>query len=257
MSSAAYLYCVVQNGRQPATARIPAGVPDAARPATVDIGGSQWLVMSEVPLDAYGPERLESALRDLDWVARVAVAHEAVVEYFARQRGSTVVPMKLFTLFSGVERAVVEMRTRRREISRVFKRVAGCEEWGVRVTRGAPRRVSQSPSSPTPRSGVAFLAARKRARDDAREAGARVAAIAETAFDKLAPLARDVRRRRDAPAGAGPPLLDAAFLVPKTRRAKFQATARAAAKVLARAGGTLTVTGPWPPYHFVQAGDER
>src|SRR5919106_7009521 len=105
MPRAAYLYCVVQSDRVPAMSRVPAGVPEASRPEAVDIGASQWLIVSEVPLEVYGPERLESALRDLDWVSRVAVAHEAVAEHFARRRGVTVVPMKLFTMFSSVERA--------------------------------------------------------------------------------------------------------------------------------------------------------
>lgn len=255
MTRAAYLYCVVQNDRKPPTARIPAGVPDAGRPETIDIGASQWLVVSDVPLDVYGPDRLESALRDLDWVSRVAVAHEAVVEHFARQRGSTVVPMKLFTMFTSADRAAREMRGRRREIARVFKRVSGCEEWGVRVTRSTVRPPARELSPPP--SGVAFLAARKRAMDDAKHASTRAVEAAESAFQKLAPLARDVRRRSDAPGGAVPPLLDAAFLVPTAARAKFHAAARARARACAQAGAEMTVTGPWPPYNFVQAGDKQ
>jgi hypothetical protein len=258
MPRAAYVYCVVRNDRKPATARVPAGVPDAGRPDVVEIGRAQWLVVSEVPLEAYGPERLDTALRDLDWVSRVAVSHEAVVEHFARQRRATVLPMKLFTMFTTVERAAAEMGARRRDLARIFRRVAGCEEWGVRVTRGAARRATPLPSSASSSpSGVAFLTARKRALDEAKQAGVRAAEMAEAAFESLAPLARDVRRRRDAPAGALPPLLDAAFLVPRARRATFQVAARAAAKVCANAGAEMTVTGPWPAYNFVETGADR
>ena len=254
MPGAAYLYCVVQRGHKPPVSRVPAGVPQAARVEVVDIGASQWLVVSEVPLEIYGPDRLESSLRDLDWVSRAAVAHEAVVEHFARQRGSTVVPMKLFTMFTSIARAAAEMRARRRAIAGVFKRVSGCEEWGVRVMRGSPPRPA-SPASPLPRSGVAFLAARKRSMDEAKQAAARAADAAEAAFHHLSPLARDVRRRDDAPPGAAPPLLESAFLVPRTRRAKFQEAARTTARACARAGAEMIVTGPWPPYNFVQTGD--
>ncbi|MGH8638679.1 MAG: GvpL/GvpF family gas vesicle protein, partial [Burkholderiales bacterium] len=56
----------------------------------------------------------------------------------------------------------------------------------------------------------------------------------------------------DAPADARP-LLDAAFLVPARSRREFHAAAERVAKHVARSGAHLTLTGPWPPYHFVGA----
>ena len=50
----------------------------------------------------------------------------------------------------------------------------------------------------------------------------------------------------------GPLLLDAAFLVPQARAASFQALAAREARTLARQGYGMTVSGPWPPYTFVQ-----
>jgi hypothetical protein len=203
-----------------------------------------------VPLGRYGPERLETSLRDLKWVAEVAVAHEAVVEHFARLPESAVVPMKLFTMFSSNDRALAEMQQRRRVIDAVLKRIAGCEEWGVRVT-GGPRQ-AVSAAAPEAKSGTAFLAARKQLRDDARAAVVKAASTAAAVFDELAPFSKDARRRDDSPPGAVPPLLDAAFLVPFGKRAKFRVAARRASKLCADAGVTLTLTGPWPAYNFVQ-----
>jgi gas vesicle protein GvpL/GvpF len=245
-----YLYCVVRSTTKPRTGRAPAGLPGGARPAVVAAGRSLWLVVSEVPLDRYGPERLETALRDLDWVAEVAVAHEAVVEHFARLRGTAVVPMKLFTMFSTEQRAADEMQQRRKDIDAVLKRIAGCEEWGIRVIQGPDRTVPLP--APDVRSGAAFLAGRKQARDNRRAAVERAAAAAATVFDALSPITKDARRRLDAPAGAVPPLLDAAFLVPSAKRARFRGAARRAAKACAEAGAQMTMTGPWPAYNFVQ-----
>ena len=62
-------------------------------------------------------------------------------------------------------------------------------------------------------------------------------------------------RRRGAsemPAQGGPLLLDAAFLVPRGRAATFKALAARESKALARQGYGLSVSGPWPPYTFVQ-----
>lgn len=251
---ATYLYCVVRRAKPPVMRGVPPGLPGSERPVVLP-AGRLWLVVSEVPLDRYGPERLETALRDLDWVAEIAVAHETVVEHFARMRGAAVVPMKLFTMFSTSERAVAEMDARRRELDAVLTRIAGCEEWGVRVMRRAA--VVRAPVEARARSGAAFLAARKEVRDSARAAVQKAAESAAATFDALAPLSRDARRRDDAPTGAAPPLLDAAFLVPAARRTAFRAAARRAAKVCADAGAEMTLTGPWPAYNFVQQAAER
>jgi gas vesicle protein GvpL/GvpF len=106
---------------------------------------------------------------------------------------------------------------------------------------------------PRERSGAAFLAAKKEARDRTRDAVRQVSNVVETAYDLLAPLSRDSRRRTDFPeSAAAPPLLDAAFLVPAARKARFRAAARRAAAACRAAGLELTLTGPWPAYNFVQ-----
>jgi hypothetical protein len=54
-----------------------------------------------------------------------------------------------------------------------------------------------------------------------------------------------------------PPLLDAAFLVPVRRRARFRALAERAAEDVLQRGGRLTLTGPWPAYNFVSAAGQQ
>jgi len=254
-ATATYVYCIVHAAAAPRTARAPRGLAGATRPAVLPAGRSLWLVVADVPLDQYGPEALQTSLRDMNWVADAAVAHEAVVEHFSRPAKSTVIPMKLFTMFSTADRAVSDLRSRRRDLDPVVKRIAGCEEWGVRITRAVQpagrRKAGARPAS----SGAAFLAAKKQARDDAREAERAAGALADGAFEALAALARDARRRDDVPEGAAaPPLLDAAFLVTAGRRARFRSVARRLAAGSAKAGAHVVLTGPWPAYNFVQPG---
>ena len=216
-----------------------------------------WLVTSQVPLDVYGPGKLEPALTNMDWVGRIAVAHEAVVEFFAARGGVTVVPMKLFTMFSTPERAIADISARRASIDAAMKRIAGAEEWGIRVLRAAPVADKKS-AAVAVQSGAAFLAAKKKKRDDAVEARVAAAEAAIEAFDRLAAIARDARRREDAPAaGATPPLLDAAFLVAASKRTRFTSAARREAEACARAGAQLTVSGPWPAYNFIHGDEPR
>ena len=252
--SATYLYCVVKATRRPSVARAPRGLPGAAAPAAVELGESLWLIVADVPLDVYGPEPLQSALGDIQWVSDAAVAHDAVVEHFARMASATAIPMKMFTMFSTEVRAVIEMKKRRRELESVVKRIAGCEEWGVRIARTAPA-AAQRGTRTEATSGAAFLAAKKQARDEVREAARAAGEAAQQAFQALSAVAKDATRRDDVPQGATtPPLIDAAFLVPAGRRAAFKSAARKAAAACAQAGASMTLTGPWPAYNFVQEG---
>jgi hypothetical protein len=159
--------------------------------------------------------------------------------------------MKLFTMFSTRERAVADVAGRRRTITAAMRRIVGAEEWGVRITRAAPSSVA--PVLARPRTGAAFLAARKQARDAV--IGARAAAFetARETFDRLARLARRARRRDfDDTGGGAPPLLDAVFLVTRSNRRRFTLGARRQAAACAAAGAVMTITGPWPAYNFVQ-----
>jgi hypothetical protein len=255
--SATYVYCLIESGRRPSIrggARMPRGLPSATAPELLEVRPRLWAVVSEVPLSAYGRAQLEERLRDIDWVAAIAVAHEAVVERVAAVKGAAVVPMKLFTMFSSPARAQAELSAKGEEIAAVLKRIRGCREWGVRVTR------SVAPPSAKPRtapaaSGTAFLTARKQARDAAREGQRRAAEAAEVTFASLARLARDAHRREPPEGATTPPLVDAAFLVSDGRQARFKAAVRRAARLCRGADAALVLTGPWPAYNFVQAAE--
>ena len=249
--SAVYLYCVVGSARRPATGLAPDGLPRATPVTAHDAGRGLWVVTANVPLAEYGPGRLEPRLQDLDWVATAAVAHEAVVEYFSRSPTATVIPAKLFTLFSSVEKATADVAGRRASIARTMKRIAGCDEWGVRVTR-RPAWAATEVRTAHGISGAQFLAARKAARDAAANARTAIATAAGDAYNALTQHAREatVRDRRSEP-GSNPPILDAAFLVPRSARSKFKAEARRQAARCDAAGADLALTGPWPAYNFV------
>jgi hypothetical protein len=156
-------------------------------------------------------------------------------------------------MFSSELLALAEMRPRVRDFQGIVRRIAGCEEWGVRITS---RIVSGVESSAGPRkaaSGTEFLAAKKAARDVARQSATAVAEAAEEAYRTLSAIARDVRRRRDTPEGAtAPPVLDAVFLVPSARRNRFKTAVTKFADSTDQM--VVTLTGPWPSYNFIDSG---
>jgi hypothetical protein len=253
MSTATYLYCLVQSERQPSLRGAPAGLPGAGRPRAIDGGRGLWLVAADAPLDRYGEEPIGKGLQDLAWVSPVAVAHEAMVEHLAKS--GTVVPMKLFTLFRTDARAVEHVARQRPRIDRLLKRLSGREEWGLRILLdevAALRRArdeAQSVSAGAP--GAAFLLRKKKEQEATRELLERARDRADELFEQLSAKADDARRRPPPPGEIGQRvLLDAAFLLPRRKVKAFQSQVRAAAKKLAPRDYQLTLTGPWPAYSF-------
>lgn len=250
-----YVYCVVAASRRPPRKRLPRGLPRAGPVRLLDLADGLFVVVADVPLDEYSEAAINRGLADLDWVSRAAVAHEAVVEAFIGE--TAVLPMKLFTIFTTDERAVAHVRRDRQRIAAFVKRVANHQEWGVRVVldrqraaaaRGTERADAQAAS------GLAYLARKKAARDAVVELEARARETVSTLYDRLSGRARLARRRTatELPMQGGPLLLDAAFLVPKSRAASFGALVARQSRALSRHGYALTFSGPWPPYSFVQ-----
>jgi hypothetical protein len=217
------------------------------------VAPERWLVVSDVPLARYGDVAIERGLRDLDWVASVAMAHEAVIERF--RSAEAVVPMKLFTIFTSDERAVSTLGRTRRRLDALLDRVAGRDEWGLRLvvdTRAAAPRAA-TPRALRPASGTTFLQAKKAERDAASATRRDATRVAAEIYRDVAGEADAARRRALSSAEAATWALDAAFLVRRSRARAFRAAVARAGRRYAGDGYRLTLTGPWPPYTFVGA----
>jgi hypothetical protein len=249
-SAGTYVYCLVASARRPALARVPRGLRGLGRPRVLEASRGRWLVVADAPLDLFAGEAISGRLGDLDWVSRAAVAHEAVVEAFSAARA--VLPMKLFTIFTSDARAVDHVRRAASATERLIARVAGQQEWGVRVLVD-PRRAATVPARPAA-GGAGYLMQKKAQRDARADAARRRAGLAGELFDRCVAAARDARRREpdDVKAGGGSLLLEAAFLVPRGRAARFRALVARGARELAAEGLRVVLTGPWPPYSFVK-----
>jgi hypothetical protein len=250
-----YVYCVVAAAQRPRLTRVPRGLPGAGPVRLLDVERGLFVAAADVPLDKYGEAAINRGLANLDWVSRIAVAHEAVVESFIAE--TAVLPMKLLTIFTSDDRAIEHVRAQRSRLAGVVKRVANHQEWGVRVVLDRARAVAAAPQKPVAAragTGVAYLSQKKAQRDVSVELAANARETVAALYDRLAARARDAKRRMagDMPVQGGPLLLDAAFLVPRGRAASFAALTARESRSLARHGYGLTVSGPWPPYSFVQ-----
>jgi hypothetical protein len=254
MPDGCYVYCVIASPRQPRRARVARGLPGTGRVRVLDADGGFYLAVGDAPLSQYGATAINSRLADLEWVSRAAVAHERVVESF--NGSGAVLPMKLFTVFRSDTRALEHIRSQRKRLAALAKRVAGHDEWSVRVVHDQARvdETRTRGEASSDRTGAAYLARKKARRDAAAELAARAREAVASLYDRLAKRARLAKRRgaSELPVEGGPLLLDAAFLVGRARTASFRALLAREARSMSRRGYGVTLTGPWPPYSFVQ-----
>jgi hypothetical protein len=252
--SAVYAYCLVR-GPAPDQAALPSGLPSTSPPRPVRVDDELWLVVSDAPLRHYGAEAIASQLDDLEWVSQRAMAHEAVVEHFLP--ADAVLPMKLFTLFESEASALEHLRRTRARTRRLLERLGGRVEWGVRLRFAAPKTPRKTRTGAPTASGRAFLEARREERQAAGRALEAARALAEDCYRELG-AASQASWRAELPAGpaAGGLLLDAAFLLARGRSPSapaFEKDLRRWAQRLRTASVETVLTGPWPPYHFMES----
>jgi hypothetical protein len=253
-ATATYVYGVARAASLRLPLRAPR-LPDAGKPRALDLGDDLWLVVCDAPLEHYDKGPLERGLHDLDWVSRCALAHQGVIAELSRS--ATVAPMQLFTLFASDRRAEEHLRRMRARIEKVLDRVAGHQEWGVRLRFDAKQAQDRADSEQRkrgrPRTGRDFLALK----NAQKHAGQRLLGDAVADGERLfTELGRDVaaaRRRelarQEASTGV---LLDAAFLVSEREAGAFKRRVSKAAARMRERGIALLLTGPWPAYSFLK-----
>jgi hypothetical protein len=258
-----YVYCLISADRRPVLRRRFDRLPGMGPLRLIEVDSHLWLAVADAPSDRYSERTINAKLSDIDWVSRAAVAHEAVVESFSSQ--PALLPMKLFTIFKSDARAVEQVRGDRRRIDALVKRVAHHLEWGVRVALdpkadrseragGQRRRAGKAGQRGEAKAGTRYLSEKKAQRDRVVELSTHAAETARDLYERLKGRAKMAKRRTDddLPGQEGVLLLDAAFLVPRSRSSAFRSVVAREARRLDGAGYRIAVTGPWPPYSFVK-----
>jgi len=231
--------------------RICEGMPAGRDLRAIKVGEHLWAIVQSVPEAEYGEERLARGLQNMDWVGVRAIAHERVIESFLSARA--LLPMQLFTLFTSDDRVVQHVRSDGSRIRRILKRVEDNVEWGLRLTfdETAPRAEL---SKRRITSGTEFLARKRDVLDVTRTRVKAAQVSADRVYKSMSRLATAAQRRtsleRAAPGSRL--LLDAAYLVPTANSRAFRSAARQQTRDLRGGGISLSLTGPWPPYNFIQ-----
>jgi hypothetical protein len=269
-----YVFCLVRGARRPVVRDVRDGMPGGSGLRAIEVGDQLWAIVETVREADYGEGALARGLQNLDWVGERAVAHERVIERYLS--APAILPMQLFSMFTSDDRVVEHVRTDRRRVARILKRIDRKVEWGLRLTwdekaarenidrkhadpKGPRRRAEAAKagadlSGPRARQGSAYLARKRDILEvnraqlaEARvEAGRLYKAISREATEAL----RRTSLERAAPGSRL--LLDAAFLVPAAKAAAFRASLRKHTRGLHGSGVAVSLTGPWPPYNFIE-----
>ncbi|MER6997129.1 GvpL/GvpF family gas vesicle protein [Streptomyces sp. NPDC000410] len=219
---------------------------------THDEDGSLVLVVSAVPSRDFQEDALKQHLEDLEWLESVARAHHGVVEAVAAR--TTVLPLRLATVYLDDDRARSVLDTRRVTFTERLAHLSAHVEWGVKIyvtPSNAPVPGELTPSeelSP----GRAYLRTRKAqrsVRDTAYQAAQTAAERVETAGRTYAAdRARHRIQQGELATAPGENVINDAYLVPRDRAEAFRAEVSRAADGLD--GVRIEVTGPWAPYSF-------
>ncbi|MGW4299191.1 GvpL/GvpF family gas vesicle protein [Streptomyces sp. NPDC004646] len=218
-------------------------------------GGGLTALVSGVPADRFEEATLTAQLEDLDRLERLARAHHAVVD--AAFAETTVLPMRLATVYRDEARVAAMLAERRVPFGELLDLLDGHVELGVKVY-AVPQSAAQAPASSTSSEpdaaattpGRAYLRRRRAQRDTVRNAYRVATDLAEVAAREAEVLAaaRVTHRPQQGEwsEGRGENVANEAYLVPVGAVEEF----RARLGSLARPGVGVEVTGPWAPYSF-------
>ncbi|HET7401006.1 MAG TPA: GvpL/GvpF family gas vesicle protein [Usitatibacter sp.] len=248
--SLTHVHALLRAPRRPPMPPIAEALPGGGPLRLLAAGDGLWLAVSSVPARDYAQDALERSVRDVQWVAPRALAHEQVVGLFLCV--PAVLPMQLFTLFESDARAVERVAADRERYEGILDRVARHAEWGLRLTWDERAAQSVGAATRNGASGTEYLARKRDVCDAGRRRRTAAQMHAEEVYAILARTAADCRRHGDIERAPGSPvLLDAAFLVPARRGAAFRRTLRRHEGLLRDAAIDVAFTGPWAPWNFV------
>ncbi|MER5361203.1 GvpL/GvpF family gas vesicle protein [Streptomyces sp. NPDC002785] len=251
-----YAYAVARDADGALEEELPglAGVADA--PVHLVRAGHRRdvvVAVSAVPKQDFEEAALRAHLEDLDWLESVARAHHRVIEALAAR--TTVLPLRLATVYLDDERVGQMLDARLEAFSERLADLVAQVEWGVKIYVEAPA-ATESPAEPSAdpalSPGRAYLSHRKEqrhARDDvyrnAEQAARRCEEAArEVAVDRVQHRAQQGELAH----GPGENVVNDAYLVPLAHTERFRADVLQAAEGLP--GVRVEVTGPWAPYSF-------
>jgi hypothetical protein len=241
-STAIYLYGVTRE-----TGELPPGTKGVDALSAVEMVPSSgffcWI--SRVNRAEYS-DQLQKNMENLEWLASASVAHHRVVGEIAKI--AEILPARFGTVFLNEKSLIEDVQRRKKSLAKAFDRLAGTEEWGVKVFANTP------PASPavTAQSGKDYLLKKSAALEARREH--KPDPELEN-FDKaLGQVALDEVRGGKFSGAQRDLQFQASYLIARKQREKFHAVLKQYAGKWSDSH-RIEYAGPWPPYSFVSDGE--
>jgi hypothetical protein len=233
------LYCIFR-GRLPAALEIPDGV-GGHRVFTANYNGF-GAALSKLPEPESPPD-----------ISKLLV-YETVVESFYRHLA--VIPMRYGCRVGCPYEATVLLRENHAAYGTLLHELEGLDEMGVHVLldtsgdgmKSNPRPVREESLPLEGDTGAAYLAAKQQRYLGLDRAGLQQRQLVEELCGSLC--GSFVRHKVEVPSSSGGRLLSLYFLVPRDSVESFR---RAARVHHANESVKLLMSGPWPPYNFVDS----
>jgi hypothetical protein len=166
----------------------------------------------------------------------------------AQHAVSDVVPMRFGSVLSNEAEVRAHLQAQRTAYLRALARTAGCVEMGVRALLSPPPPPAAPEATPRARSGAEYIKARQHRYSAENQSREHREAVEHLLLSKVSVLCREHRAEFSTPRAGEPALHSLYFLVPREQVAAFRA---ALSPLPTLDGATLALSGPWPPYNFV------
>jgi hypothetical protein len=246
--TATYVFAITRSVQPEALADVR-GIGEA--PIRAISEGALTAIACDVPLSEFDEQPLQENLEKLDWLEKIARAHDLVVRRVAQK--VTTAPLRMTTIYREDEAVCDLLRGVAGAACEVLTRLDGRDEWGVKLY--AVQDAVQDAAEAEQRhdgSGADYLRRRRSALTSRQDAANRAVETAGQVYRQLSDVSADARTHRpqdpQLSGTSAPMLLNGAFLVDRTGAEVFCQ----AVNELANAHPSLrfALTGPWPPYSF-------
>lgn len=221
-----------------------------------------WGVASDLMLPE--GETLESLMADAGAAEDLVLHHHRVLEDLARQ--ATVLPLRFGSVFSNDEALGAALAANQDTLLEALATIDGAVEWGLKIY-GERGRLGERLAETLPEvaglraeasdasEGKAFFLGRRLARRIEEETDRAIDRCLDLTERRLEAVARRMTRSRPQPAEVhgrdSEMVFNGAFLVDRGGEDRFFEMVEDLRAAYAGFGFDFEITGPWPPYSFV------
>ena len=224
-------------------------------------------VVSDVDASEYSGDAGDANMKNVDWLKERARRHAVILE--SMNLGETFVPLRFCTVVPSDDDARAMLKREHDHYRTIIDRVNGAEEWSVRIYRNLEKleqRVHASDRKVEDSLGVISQGVVSFVKEEMRRidkmGGEAVELITDHCVRRshaaLLECARDgMLKPVIADDSGGDIILSAAYLVDADKSDMIRDEVDRLASEYEEIGFRFELSGPWPPYHFVNAPESK